>query len=91
VQWTPSIAPSGTTVYRGGKFPAWDGDVFVGALAFKHLRRVDLDDQGNAVAQEQLLTELNERIRDVRTSPDGDLYVTTDDAAGKVLRIEPAS
>lgn len=91
VQWTPSIAPSGTTVYRGGKFPAWDGDVFVGALAFKHLRRVDLDEQGNAVSQEQLLTELNKRIRDVRTSPDGYLYVTTDDSDGSVLRIEPAS
>ena len=40
VYWTPSIAPSGLAVYRGDKFPAWNGDLLVGALAFKHLRRV---------------------------------------------------
>lgn len=91
VQWTPSIAPSGTAIYRGDKFPAWNGDIFVGALAFKHLRRVHMDEQGNAVSQEQLLTELGARIRDVRASPDGYLYVTTDDADGKVLRLEPAN
>jgi len=91
LQWTPSIAPSGTTVYRGDKFPAWDGDVFVGALALQHLRRVDLDDRGNVLGEQQLLTELRERIRDVRTSPDGYLYVTTDDSEGRVLKLEPAN
>ncbi len=91
VQWTPSIAPSGTTVYRGDKFPAWDGDVFVGALAFQHLRRVDLDDRGNVLGEQQLLTELKERIRDVRTSPDGYLYVTTDTSEGRVLKLEPSN
>ncbi|MBU6156005.1 MAG: sorbosone dehydrogenase family protein, partial [Alphaproteobacteria bacterium] len=91
VQWTPSIAPSGTTVYRGDKFPAWNGDVFVGALAKKHVRRVDLDANGRVVGESQLLTELGARIRDVRTGPDGYLYVTTDDDNGKVFRIEPAN
>lgn len=90
VDWTPSIAPSGTTVYRGDKFPAWNGDLFVGALVKKHLRRVDLDDRGNVVGESQLLTDVGARIRDVRTSPDGYLYVTTDDDQGKVLRLEPA-
>jgi glucose/arabinose dehydrogenase len=90
LQWTPSIAPSGLTVYRGDKFPAWQGDIFVGSLAFNHLRRVDLDVYGNVVGQEELLNDLKARIRDVRSGPDGYLYVTTDDAAGKVLRIEPA-
>lgn len=91
VQWTPSIAPSGLAVYRGDKFPAWVGDLFVGALAHKHLRRVDLDDNGQVVGQEQLLTKLNERIRDVRVGPDGYIYVTTDAVEGRVLRLEPAS
>jgi glucose/arabinose dehydrogenase len=90
LQWTPSIAPSGLAVYRGDKFPAWNGDLFVGALAHKHLRRIDLDERGAVEGQEELLKELNERIRDVRTSPDGYLYVTTDDAAGRVLKLEPA-
>jgi glucose/arabinose dehydrogenase len=95
VQWTPSIAPSGLAIYRGDKFPQWDGDAFTGALAHRHLRRIDLDDQGRAVGEQRLLTDLNERIRDVRVSPDGYIYVTTDYPAkgdktgGRVLRIEP--
>jgi len=91
VQWTPSIAPSGLAVYRGDKFPAWQGDLFVGALAFKHLRRVDLDEGGHVAGQEELLNDVGARIRDVRAAPDGYLYVTTDDEAGRVLRIEPAN
>jgi glucose/arabinose dehydrogenase len=95
VQWTPSIAPSGLAIYRGDKFPQWDGDAFTGALAHRHLRRIDLDDQGRAVGEQRLLTDLNERIRDVRVSPDGYIYVTTDSAkgdktGGRVLRLEPA-
>jgi len=90
IYWTPSIAPSGLAMYRGEKFPAWKGDLFVGALAFKHLRRVHLDDGGNVVSQEELLNDLHWRIRDVRAAPDGCLYVSTDEADGRVLRLEPA-
>ncbi len=87
--WTPSIAPSGLAVYRGDKFPDWNGDLLVGALAFKHLRRIDIDERGEVAGQSQMLTELGARIRDVRVSPDGFIYVTTDDAAGRVLKLEP--
>jgi glucose/arabinose dehydrogenase len=89
IYWTPSIAPSGLAMYRGDKFPAWKGDLFVGALAFKHLRRVHLDEQGNVLFQEQLLNDRNWRIRDVRAAPDGYLYVCTDEPDGRVLRLEP--
>jgi glucose/arabinose dehydrogenase len=91
IYWTPSIAPSGLAMYRGDKFPAWRGDLFVGALAFKHLRRVHLDEHGNVIDQEQLLNDLNWRIRDVRAPADGYLYVCTDETDGHVLRLEPAS
>jgi glucose/arabinose dehydrogenase len=91
IYWTPSIAPSGLAVYRGDKFPAWKGDLFAGALAFKHLRRIHLDEHGNVVDQEQLLNGLHWRIRDVRAAPDGFLYVCTDETDGRVLRLEPAS
>jgi aldose sugar dehydrogenase len=90
IYWTPSIAPSGLALYRGDKFPAWKGDLFAGALAFKHLRRIHLDVHGNVVDQEQLLNDLHWRIRDVRAAPDGFLYVCTDDVDGRVLRLEPA-
>jgi glucose/arabinose dehydrogenase len=89
IYWTPSIAPSGLAIYRGDKFPAWRGDLFAGALAFKHLRRIHLDEHGNVVDQEQLLNDLHWRIRDVRSAPDGFLYVCTDDTDGRVLRLEP--
>jgi glucose/arabinose dehydrogenase len=91
IYWTPSIAPSGLALYRGDKFPAWNGDLFVGALAFKQLRRIHLDARGNVIDQEQLLNDLNWRIRDVRAPSDGYLYVCTDESDGRVLRLEPAS
>ncbi|MGB5705900.1 MAG: PQQ-dependent sugar dehydrogenase [Arenicellales bacterium] len=91
IYWDPSIAPSGMTFYSGSLFPQWDGDLFVGALKGAHLRRLELDGD-TIVAQEALLNELGERIRDVRQGPDGYLYILTDLARpnGKLLRLEPA-
>ena len=87
--WVPSIAPSGLTIYRGDMFPEWNGDAFVGGLKSKDLRRIDLEN-GKFVSEESLLTDLNARIRDVRTAPDGALLILTDDAEnGKLLRITP--
>lgn len=90
IYWKPSIAPSGMAFYDGDKFPKWKGDLFVGALAASHLRRLRLD--GSKVTQQEtLLVSLGERIRDVRAGPDGYLYVVTDDPSnGRVLRLEPA-
>ena len=86
LHWTPSIAPSGLTFYRGEKFPRWQGDLFSGALAAKHLRRVKLN--GTIVTeQEELLNELGQRIRHVVLGPDQLLYILTD--SGLLLRIEP--
>ena len=90
-QWTPSIAPSGLTVYEGDRFPGWRGNVFVGALKFRLLARLVLDDD-RVVHEERLLEGRYGRIRDVRTGPDGLLYVLTDAPAphGALLRLEPA-
>jgi glucose/arabinose dehydrogenase len=78
-------------MYRGERFRAWNGDLFVGALAFRHLRRVHLDAHGNVVDQEELLNDLHWRIRDVRAPPDGYIYVCTDEDDGRVLRLEPSN
>lgn len=88
LQWTPSIAPSGMTFYTGRAFPGWKGDLFVGALAGTQLRRVHLNGE-KAEEQEVLLRNRGERIRDVRTGPDGYLYLLTDDSDGKIYRLEP--
>src|SRR5690606_25186444 len=86
--WTPSIAPSGLAWYDGTLFPEWRGSFFVSALAEESVRRVPMQD-GRPGEQDILFTELGERIRDVRTGPDGALYLLTDNASGRVLRIVP--
>ena len=87
--WVPSIAPSGMAFYQGDRFPAWKGSLFVGALASRLLVRVTLNGE-KATGEERLLQGLGERIRDVRSGPDGALYLVTDNPAGRVLRILPA-
>ena len=87
VYWDPSIAPSGMAFYTGDKFPNWKGDLFVGALAHLHLRRLELDGD-KVVDQEILLQDFSQRIRDVRMGPDGYLYLLTDSRNGLLLRFE---
>jgi glucose/arabinose dehydrogenase len=87
VHWTPSISPSGLTIYSGDRFPVWRGNAFLGALSGQHLRRLELRN-GRVTHEEELLARRRQRIRDVRQGPDGLLYVLTD--AGALLRLEPA-
>lgn len=88
--WEKSPAVSGMTFYTGDLFPQWRDDLFLGALMGRSLIRLELD--GDKVThEERLLGELGQRIRDVRQGPDGALYVLTDDADGKLLRIAPVS
>jgi aldose sugar dehydrogenase len=89
LHWTPSIAPSGLAFYTGDRFPEWRGNVFVGALANRHVRRVVLD--GTRPVHQERLLDGAERIRDIRSGPDGYLYLLTDSRNGAVLRLEPVS
>lgn len=86
--WRPSIAPSGMAFYSGDKYPGWTGDLFVGALAGRHLARLDVEGD-RIVGEEKLLTGLDARIRDVRAGPDGFLYVLTDESDGALIRLQP--
>jgi glucose/arabinose dehydrogenase len=86
--WDPSIAPSGAAFYTGEAFPEWKGNLFVGALAGQALHRLVLDGE-KVVGEEALLTDLRERIRDVRMGPDGMLWLLTDSSDGRVLRVVP--
>ncbi len=86
--WDPSIAVSGLTFYTGDLFPSWKGNMLVGALNGAHLQRLVLKD-GNVVEAEKLLTDLGERIRDVRQAPDGSVLVLTDSPRGQLLRLTP--
>ena len=90
--WVPSIAPSGMaflTSERYGK--SWQGNLFVGSLKFGYLDRIELSEPfgGKVLRESKLLTEVGERIRDVRQGPDGLLYVLTDSRDGKLIRLLP--
>ena len=89
--WSPSIALSGMAFYTGDRFPEWKGSLFIGALVGEQLQRVVLNPKGLPIRRDSLLTELNQRIREVRQGPDGLLYLLTDEEAGALLRIEPVS
>jgi glucose/arabinose dehydrogenase len=97
VLWVPSIAPTGMTFYTGDRFPAWKGNLFVGSARRGEvprtggLERVVMNDKLEELRRETLLSELHQRIRDVRQGPDGLIYVITDEDDGALLRIEPAS
>lgn len=85
--WVPSIAPSDMLFYTGSAFPAWQGSLFIGALAGRHLNRLEVD--GNrVVGEERLLEDRGFRVRMVEQGPDGLLYIGTD--AGDILRLVPA-
>ncbi len=87
-KWVPSIAPSGMTFYTGNKFAKWRGDLFVGALKDQMLVRLKLDGE-KVVREERLLKNVLGRIRDVRTGPDGFIYLLTDEPNGVLARLEP--
>jgi glucose/arabinose dehydrogenase len=96
VFWAPSIAPSGMAFYAGDRFPDWKNNVLVGAMlggavqGVGHLERITFDANWDEIARQSLLTDLRQRIRDVRQGLDGLVYVLTDEDNGALLRLEPA-
>ena len=86
--WTPtSTAPSGMAFYTGSRYPSWTGQLFVGSLAGQTLWRLTLS--GNTItSRTAMFTSRLGRIRDVKQGSDGWLYLLTDEANGRVLRLE---
>jgi len=83
--WVPSIAPSGMMFYTGDLFPAWQGNLFIGAMAGQHLVRLVLDGD-TVVAEERLLEDRGWRIREVKQGPDGAIYLF---AGNQLVRLVP--
>jgi glucose/arabinose dehydrogenase len=84
--YVPSIAPSGMIFYTGDAFPAWRGNLFIGALALRHLNRLIIEN-GAVVREERLLADRSWRVRSVQQGPDGYVYIGVDQ--GMVLRLRP--
>ncbi len=93
VHFTPSIAPSGFAQYSGEAFPDWSGDLFVSALALRHVRHIDMKADGSLGEQKELFGELDVRFRDVRSGRDGFLYLLTEEegSQSRMLRVVPKS
>ncbi len=85
--YIPSIAPGSLILYRGDAFPDWRGDLFSGALRLRHLNRVSLSPNGEAIGEERLLEDLGERIRALAVGAEGWIYLSTD--SGRILRLRP--
>lgn len=83
--WVPSIAPSGMMFYTGDLFPAWKGNLFIGAMVGQALVRLVLDGE-RVVAEERLMTERRARIREVRQGPDGAIYLLS---GADLLKLTP--
>jgi glucose/arabinose dehydrogenase len=84
--WDPVIAPSGMIFYSGAMFPEWQGNIFVGGLVSMKLVRLQLED-GKVTGEEWLLQDRAPRVRDVKQAPDGSIYIITDGADAKLMRI----
>ncbi len=85
-QWTPVIGASGMAFYTGDLFPAWRGNLLVGGLVAEAVVRLTLS--GERVVGEERIP-IGARVRDVRTGPDGAVYVLTDEENGRLLKLVP--
>jgi glucose/arabinose dehydrogenase len=86
--FSPAIAPSGASFYRGQRFPGFSNDLFVATLAGQHLLRLRTNGR-QIVAQERLLDGRFGRLRDVASGPDGYLYIATN-TNDQIIRLVPA-
>ena len=89
LHWVPtSVAPAGMAFLTSDRYPGWKGNLFITTLRGQALLRIELD--GNRVlSQERMLQNLNERLRHVVQGPEGLLYLLTDNADGRILRLQP--
>lgn len=84
--YVPSIAPSGMAFVTGDKYPDWQNNLLIGSLRFHYVERCVIK-QHKVISREKLLENIG-RVRTIKQSPDGYIYVTVEDP-GRVLKIVP--
>ena len=82
--WDPVLSPSGMAFYTSNAVPEWENNLFLGGMSSKHIARIVLKDN-KVIGEERLLTNENQRFRDVGMGKDGALYAVTDE--GRLYRI----
>ncbi len=86
-EFLPTHAPSGLALVTADRFEMWEGNLLAGGLRSERIRRVVLEDHEVIHEEELLLKEIG-RIRDVRESPEGHIYVLNDESDAGLWRIE---
>jgi glucose/arabinose dehydrogenase len=92
--WVPSIGTSGLMFYTGDKFPEWKGSLLAGGMAGQQLVRLTLGPDNRRIVESEAMFRMQGRIRDVKQSPDGFIYLALDGQQGArtaVLRLEPVA
>lgn len=97
IEYSPAAAPASAMFYRGDAFPAFQGNLFFGALKGEAIVRLVIEGR-RITAQEFLLKKQMGRIREVSESPEGYIYFSTSNRDGRgdaaatddrILRIVP--
>jgi glucose/arabinose dehydrogenase len=83
--WDPVVSPSGMTFYSGNRIAEWENNLFIGALSGMHIVRLVIENN-KVTGEERLLTDENQRFRDITQGKDGALYAITD--GGRLYKID---
>src|SRR5690606_34278893 len=86
--WDPVISPGALTIYSGELISEWKGDFLIAGLSSQALIRLRVNNQ-RVVGEERLLTDRDDRIREVAEGPDGAVYLLTDGDDGALLKLTP--
>lgn len=82
--WTPSPGLSALEFYTGEMFPKWKNNALIGAMRFEQIKRLELG--SDHVAHEEVLLKGYGRVRDIKTGPEGAIYVLLNNPH-KVVRL----
>jgi len=88
--WYKTIAPTGLTFYSGTEFPEWKNNLIVPGLSRGNLWRLRIEND-EIISVEELFINERHRTRKAVQSPDGQLYILTDEEDGKIIRISRGS
>lgn len=88
--WTPSIATCGMAFADGDAYPEWDGDILAGGLVTQVLERLKVNQDHSGLEEREVVLKGRGRVRDVKTGPEGHLYLILEGGGSRLARLAPA-
>lgn len=88
--WDETVAPTGLVFYTGKEFPTWKGDIILPGLSRGSLWRIRIENN-QVIGLEELFVDDRVRLRKAALSPNGKLYILTDESDGKLIEIKNAA